>query len=384
MKTGLKRRIDALVLFCFYISLITCVILVMAELGLRFFVEDELQRFNKVDENDEAYSYFDWREQYFRDRKQPGGAFTYQAFSAWKRTDKNSTLINLRDGYRVSWEPEPAPDKRDFVIFMFGGSTTYCIESPDDLTIASILARKLNQPISSYRYRVKNYGVSAFVSDQELHLLTYLLQQGETPDAVVFYNGLNDINVKVGLGRRHYFDSTFRGQLFARTSLSASLHNLMTSSRLLQSIIDRPPLMKKLFPFIGDPATLRQNAVFMLDEYRENIRIIRALGQEYGFRSFHFWQPSMFNTGKQLTHAELPRADVNQDVHKLAQLANDIVGEVASEQGFFQTTPVVSINNALDNISETVFLDSAHVTPIGNEAVADAIMRSISAELGHF
>jgi len=278
-------------------------------------------------------------------------------------------------------KPAMSAAKPDFVIFMFGGSTTLGIDSPDDMTIASLLAKKLNRADSEYRYLVRNYGVNAFVSDQELHLLVDLLKRGEQPDAVIFYNGLNDVLIKVGLGRMHFYAPTFDALLFRKPGPRARLRGLAGQSRLVQLVTERGQFMARLLPFIGDRAILRKNADRMLSEYRQTLRLARALAREYKFENFHFWQPSLLNTGKTLSAAETAIAESNSELHRLAQLAQDVVDEVMVEQQFFDTTPVADIRGALDRVTETIFLDSAHISPIGNDAVAEAISGSISNRL---
>ena len=381
MKFNLKRRLDKLILNTFYILFITIVILFLAEVSARIFLIGNTTQLKKPDENSKAYSYFDWRGQYFKDKKMEGGEYAYEPYTEWRHKDKKSDLINIRNGYRVTWEPEKVSGKKDFVIFMFGGSTTYCIESPDELTIVSILAKKLNESSSRYRYVIRNYGVNAFVSDQEVNLLIKLLREGERPDAVIFYDGLNDTQIKVGLGRKHLYEVLYQDKLFGKMNWRARASKIANQSLLVSFFTDQPSLILSLFPFIRDRATLRQNAKSMLVEYEENVRLTKALGEAYGFRAMHFWQPSMFNTDKTLTTDETRNKALYNDLYDVNQLVHDIVAKVAEEQSFFERAEVIDISNALDNVSETIFVDSNHVTPIGNAALADAMFYWILSEL---
>lgn len=382
MKMKPKARLDKFILDLFYISLVTFGIFLLAEVGTRIYLRINADPPQEIaDVNSEAYSYYDWREQYFEDKKKPGGNFMYEPFSAWKHVDKKTKLINVRNGYRVGWEPEQAPGKKDFVIFMFGGSTTYCEESPDDLTVASILAKELNQASSKYRFLVKNYGIQGFVSSQEVHLLIKLLRAGERPDAVIFYDGLNDIQTKVGLGRDHYLDYGYQYKLFRKWSLKVRLQKIANKSKLVRILTNQPSLIHSLLPLSKDKNTLRQNAESMLLEYENTSRLAKALGEEYGFQTFNFWGPSMFNTGKVLTAEEQKRTLLPPDLYEADQLAHDIVAQTAAEKNFFERVDLIDISHAFDNVTETIFVDANHVTPIGNAALVDAMLEGIEGKL---
>ena len=72
-------------------------------------------------------------------------------------------------------------------IFMFGGSTLWGTGSKDEHTIPSFLQSMLGK-----RYKLYNYGETGYVSTQELNYLLYQLAKGNIPDAVIFYDGVND------------------------------------------------------------------------------------------------------------------------------------------------------------------------------------------------
>jgi hypothetical protein len=382
MKIPWRHRIEKLILTTFYICLNCVVLLLLLEVGARIFIEDKPLNFGswEADINSQAYSYFDWRTRYFEDVKEPGGRFIYEPYSLWKHSDKKTESFNVQNGYRVTWETKPVPNKTDFLVFMLGGSTMYGQASPDDFTIASILAKRLNEAPSSHRYIVRNYGVQAFVSDNEVHLLIDLLRAGERPDAVIFYDGRNDTTTKVARGDEHLFEHAFRKSSFRplRIGWTELARQLSYHSNLVWNLYGRSRWRETISPpLVEDQATFRRNADAMLGNYKENVLLVRALGKEYGFRTRFFWQPSIYNTGKTLTSEELSRSTV-----PIYQLVHDLVADVAEEQDFFERTGVIDISHALDKVSETVFVDSAHITPLGNEAVVHAMLPHLDEIMG--
>ena len=73
---------------------------------------------------------------------------------------------------------------------MFGGSTTFGDGARDDYTVSSWLQKILDD--TPYCTEVTNFGQEGYVSSQELLLLLEQLRIKNTPDLVVFYDGIND------------------------------------------------------------------------------------------------------------------------------------------------------------------------------------------------
>ena len=131
---------------------------------------------------------------------------------------------------------------------------------------------------------------------------------------------------------------------------------------------------KSCIPFIDDRAVLDRHAKSMLDTYTAHVDIVQALGQAYGFKTVFFWQPSMFATGKKLTSEEQHIKKQNNRVLPGAQMAFEAVDEaIRNEGGLTEQTGVVDLRHALDQVERTTFVDSNHLTSIGNEAVANAM-----------
>ena len=381
MKTPSRRQVEQLIVTSFYIGCISLGLWLCAEFAARALLDDTNVkiRFWEAGIQSEAYSYFDWRTQYFEDLHLPGGEVIYEPFSLWKHSNKKSPSFNVQNGYRITWEPQAARDKKDFIIFLLGGSTTYCKESPDNFTIASLLAKKLNGPHSNFRYLVRNYGVQAFLNDNEVHLLIKLLRSGHRPHAVLFYDGINDTGIKVGRGKTHYYEKEFRQNAFKPQwmSLKDLGRQIAFRSHLIWSFQNWRSQKEILPPLEDNHTKLRRNAEIMLRNYQENVRLVNALGKEYGFHTRFFWGPSLYNTKKALTQEERSRS-----IKPIFFQVVDIVKDTADKQGFFNTTNVIDIHHALDEVSQTVFVDSVHITPLGNEAVVQAMLPHINKILG--
>jgi lysophospholipase L1-like esterase len=78
-------------------------------------------------------------------------------------------------------------------VWLFGGSTMRGATKHDDRTIASFLARQLNDTHSQFRFTVVNFGTNSFNSLLESkYLQKQLIENPNRPDLIIFYDGAND------------------------------------------------------------------------------------------------------------------------------------------------------------------------------------------------
>ena len=101
--------------------------------------------------------------------------------------DFSGRYINVRDSRRVTTDVPPAFAHR---IWLFGGSTMFCAEVPDEETIASHLQRLMNA--SGAKYRIENMAMSAAATRHQLWRLMNATDLNPG-DIVVFYDGFNDV-----------------------------------------------------------------------------------------------------------------------------------------------------------------------------------------------
>jgi hypothetical protein len=100
--------------------------------------------------------------------------------------DYRGEYFNVTDGFRVTTDGPPDSKRR---ILLFGGSTLFGQEVPDEHTIASYLQRMVND--AGLQWRVANYGLPGMNASQQVSILkTVTLREG---DIVIFYHGVNDI-----------------------------------------------------------------------------------------------------------------------------------------------------------------------------------------------
>ena len=117
---------------------------------------------------------------------QPGKWLLDKEFGGVKPSDYKGKWINVKNNRRVTINE---PKNYVSTIYIFGGSTVYNGEVPDNLTIASQLA---SSSANDNLYKVVNMGATSIHSAQQFGRLKSEINLNEG-DLVIFYDGVNDV-----------------------------------------------------------------------------------------------------------------------------------------------------------------------------------------------
>lgn len=105
-------------------------------------------------------------------------------------TDFAGRYTTVTDGVRATPAP-PACECRRFSVWFVGGSAAFGLGQRDHRTIAAgLVDRAADQGVA---LEVRNLAVPGWTIHQEWLAVDHRLSLGERPDAVVFYNGFNDL-----------------------------------------------------------------------------------------------------------------------------------------------------------------------------------------------
>ncbi len=99
----------------------------------------------------------------------------------------------------------------------------------------------------------------------------------------------------------------------------------------------------------------------MVQTYAENMRIVEALGRQYGFQSLFYWQPVVFS--KRQTPFEAERAD---QYGWLAEPFAAVVGGIGETVDDVGRARFRDLSHLLDHSNELLFLDFCHTTEAAN------------------
>ena len=313
-----------------------------------------------------------------RDSKSLPSGFTWHPYVYWRRPLYDVPTMHVsQEGVRLTVQPfnESAKNK----IFMFGGSTMWGTGVRDKNTLPSLLAERLAE--TGHRdFYITNFGESAYVSTQSLLTLLLQIRNGNIPQVAIFYEGVNDIasshlQQKPGLtqheGSIGFFQNAPRRveqmsllELLAmKSSLGKATGNLAIKIGLQKKPVETTPQAKP---------TIEALAEGTFQNFQETIALARALGKQYGFETYFFWQPSVFTKNQRTKTEQKFTEDTERSMWKhlpkLMELVNSKVREKAPQLPDF-----IDLHSALNDDPRNLFTDIFHLTEKGNRKIAERI-----------
>lgn len=278
--------------------------------------------------------------------------------------------INIKDGYRYTLGNNPENFKR---IHIYGGSTIFSAEVPDEYTIPSILQKLINK--AGYNYSVVNHGVCSMNSYQQLqYLMETNLNKG---DIVVFYDGVNDAIYNVFYGYEYGLTKQadiFKDKLdyFHRSILPGlkkiNLNNLSFALEIYS---------KKVVNLDGKLA--KNRSISAGNSLYTNVKTANLFTSTHRANFYHFLQPNLF---------EMPR---KSDYGKFL-LENYKLTPPGLDSAFTYAYPHLKdatirmskdgiksfdVSGAFNSIGDGVYLDFCHVNEIANDIMANVIFDAI-------
>ena len=326
------------------------------------------------------YAAQDWTKAYWGEEKSARG-YRYKSYVVWGHLPFTGRMLNInREGFRKT----PGADESSasaYRVFAFGGSTMLGWGSPDWGTIPAYLQSGLGATMKR-PVCVINLSQDGFTSTQSLVALLLQLQSGNIPDAVIFYDGVNDViaaresgrpSVHVTLAKiaakfeeREHPLLTF----YKKSRQYALVHNLV--NKLKGGSLD--PNHESVDDE-GKTISTRDVAHSVASVYLANYEIVGALAKKYNFKSFFFLQPHLAVCKKPLTQEERNMRSAIDPA--LAALAKATYGEIASAVP--ESAHIWSIADIFDTEERQIWFDDVgHVTPEGNRLVAQKMLALIT------
>jgi lysophospholipase L1-like esterase len=328
------------------------------------------------------YEAEEWSEAYWREHELALSQ-TYTPYVVWRNPPYSGEMINIdQNGVRQTPGTDCGP--ASYEIFVFGGSAMWGWGAPDWGTIPAYLQDELQ---SAYEKSIciVNYAENAHVSTQGLIQLQLLLQAGEEPDLVIFYDGVNEVLAA---------SQTGEPILHQNYSQIASLFNNPQPplAKWLQSLrtFRLPYLVVQQLSspaFASDEATLtidsEQLGQTVADAYLNNYKTVEGLAAVYDFDYYFFWQPHIVVGGKALSPAEQNIVtglnwvlNMDQTLKELFTATYERIRNQAKDADNLHY-----LAHAFDGEEAQIWIDTwGHVTPEGNRLVAQMMAEIIKAE----
>jgi hypothetical protein len=226
---------------------------------------------------------------------------------------------------------------------------------------------------------VRNLGETAWVSSQELVQLVLALRDGERPDLVIFYDGVNDTLAadQAGYAGPHQnlprIAARFESE---RTPLLRFLSSL-TTVRLAHHWLGLPAPDRHH----RSPTEVEALAAEVVDTYLGVVEVASALAASRGFEARFFWQPYLSAGDKPLAPIEAAMLDGHLDW----AVAPDptpyhLIDAVYRRLAEVDDPRVHDLSGVFDGVEEALWIDPwGHVTPRGNEIVAARMLELLAA-----
>ncbi len=342
----------------------------------------------------EKVSYYasqDWAERYWYEfrlsRKQQ-----FYHFVGWRRAPfKGKTIEVNQNGIRVT--PGTNCSAKSFKVFTFGASEMWGTGSPDWATIPAHLQNGLEK-LRQGPVCVTNFAESAYVSMQSIIMLLLQLRSGNVPDVVLFYSIADNVYAAYQSGRAgtlENFDQiaarfeerqepdTFVDRL--RRTYAYKLIDMLMGKLTTPNPQQEKPTPSKLITYESmgiDAATLSDS---IAQDYFENYKIVSALSQKYGFKSYYFLPPYISMGDKPLTPEEQEIKHRMESQAGLERLITAVYRAIERETSKFKN--IHSMVHVFDPYPSLMFIDEGHVTPIGNQVIAERMLDVIQAQSSH-
>jgi lysophospholipase L1-like esterase len=334
----------------------------------------------------DAYAGAEWSAEYFDEFRRAVRVDWKPYVEWWQRPFRGAYVTIDERGLR----PTPGENvaAADTIrILCFGGSTMMGMGARDDRTIPSVLARRLTE--LGHRVAVTNYGQLGHNSTQEVITLQQILKAGARVDIAVFYDGINEMACAEQTGhadglfnearRRAEFNllhSDRRRDLMTVALLAAAPRSLRRLRQLTGLALRGPLPAAEADLSRVDIAGL---AAAVVAAYAANLRLIRLLAREYGFRPIFFWQPVI--TTKQVLTVDEQRwdKDYTTDPEARRRLYAAILGERRRRCEIADAVDTVDLSALFDDCTAPVYIDLYHSSEAGNAAVAEAMLAPIAA-----
>ncbi len=273
------------------------------------------------------------------------------------------------------------PEDYDHTVYVFGGSTVFCSESPDAYTLPAYLQSLFltESIVKGKRYRVVNMGVKGYlVSEQVIRLKALDLRPG---DIVIFFDGFNDA--------ARYFLQDFYG----KNDLTAK--GIRKWALALPSVFSQRSAFYEYFlaPYnykpaiVRDTAAIEQRISLMSEEVAENVRQAQDYVKTSGGMFIHFLQPTLFTLSVFTPQEEAMVHAYWITPNGLPEVLVQSYQALIDLQVLYENQNVTSIDltdalNPEHRLSEhSIFYDAVHVSCEGNQILAQAIFKHIQSFL---
>lgn len=295
----------------------------------------------------------------------------FEPYYHWRRDGFQGKYTNVsNDGIRRTVASTIHHDAKK--IFMFGGSTLWGTGCKDEHTIPSFLQSMLGK-----QYKIYNYGDTGYVSTQELNYLLEQLAKGNIPDTVIFYDGVNDgyAGVYSPAIPRDVQNIRMSCNKPTKTSAFISLFKASNYIKLMDYVANKETTIKKWDDKIL--SKIKSNSSSVVKLYDAHIKQVKALGKEYGFKTFFFWQPNLISRAKE-NRLPYEQAIIQKASPVFVESQYQVYLDAKSTFINRENEQIFFMGDIFNQNHKPIYFDWSHIGPYGNEIVASWMFDKIN------
>ena len=287
----------------------------------------------------------------------------YVSFIEWRSSAYQSAGLNIGGPYlqRRTLNYNKTPEKQ---VYFFGGSTMWGVGPLDDgATIPSQFAALTGM-------HAENFAEIGWTAHQSLIYLLQILQDGNRPDVVVFFDGVNDVVAKCPIGHTptsHGQESEFRSLLNGSHSPSSFNHYFKGVMRLGERV------HREIFKSTGgskyDCTTDAEKADAIATNMVRDWQLAKQLAELYGAKFIGILQPVAYFSRTPVGSLNLPE-DLGRQFKNVYPLMRQ---RIAGRPTFYDF-------GSIFDVDEQVYVDFCHVNPPGSHYIAQGIANLVESK----
>jgi hypothetical protein len=312
------------------------------------------------------YKNIEWASEHFVELARTKSA--YRSYVGWRRLPFVGKTISVDSSGLRKTEQTVKNDTTLKSILFLGGSTMWGTGVNDSGTIPSLFIKKI--PVKA-NYRAYNLGESGYRAYQSYLFLNHIIMTGITPSVVISYDGVNEV---FGLKKDNDAFSDAKEETVQRIVKDAdservygySLWTFLTGplKELAQYLRDRNANVQDGLFYDTTAYRAKKVAFFLLESWLRT----KWLCDKYDARFVCVLQPNA-GVGK-------PRKDhliLNAEVAVFAPFYSKVKELLYTDPRYKELLPCFLDLSELFNSRQYIYIDYCHVSPNGNQLVAQKI-----------
>ena len=321
------------------------------------------------------YKDVSWAKEYFNDFNTLKDDH-YKSYIGWRKTAFKSTYINIdAAGDRVTPQTTRKNDSVTKVVFL-GGSTMWGTGAPDDGTIPALFVKA-----GKDAYKAENFGESAYRAMQSYIYLLLKFNEGVKTDWVVSYDGVNDA---VGFLEDNDGVSTIaESRMQQKLKHTQGLSDLVTDLTYYNFFLS--PIENTIKRFKNKKLVIPERGVILTVERTDKVAralldswlVTKELANNNNSKYLAVLQPNAALGKPNISHLTFDQYE-GLLMKTYDQLYKRVIELLNEDNKYVELrNHVLDLTHSFDG-NEYFYIDWCHVTPNGNQIIANQILERIN------